>query len=263
MNSNATRSALTPKQAAFAREYLIDLNATQAAIRAGYSKRSAQEQGSQLLSHPGVMAAIDAAKLQRSERTEIDADWMLRRLVEEAEADLADLYDDNNDLKPIDEWPEIWRQGLVAGVEVDALFEGSGEERRQVGHVKKIKLSDRLRRLELIGKHVRVNAFQEMVAVNGVEQLADRISRAKGRCVNTDDRTAPVTPAASPAQPSASVAHAPNATAEQSAPAAPSSSPSPPPPPKPVYRPIMPRAPEPAPWPQAIGRAATDYDPTS
>ncbi|SCB55053.1 phage terminase small subunit [Bradyrhizobium shewense] len=173
--------ALTAKQQRFVQEFLLDLNATRAAIRAGYSAKTAHVQGSQILAHPEIMAAIDAAKLQRSERTEIDADWMLRRLAAEAEADLADLYDANNDLKPIDEWPEIWRQGLVAGVEIDALYEGSSEDRRQVGHVKKIKLSDRLRRLELIGKHVHVNAFQDQVAMSGVEGLADRIARAKLR----------------------------------------------------------------------------------
>ncbi|WP_128931929.1 terminase small subunit [Bradyrhizobium zhanjiangense] len=173
--------ALTAKQQRFVESYLLDLNATQAAIRAGYSKGTADKQGPRLLAHPDVIAAIDAAKLARSERTQVDADYLLRRLFEEAEADLADLYDENNNLKPIEEWPEIWRQGLVAGVEIDALYEGSGEDRRQVGHVKKIRLSDRLRRLELIGKHVGVNAFQDQVAMSGVEGLADRIARAKLR----------------------------------------------------------------------------------
>jgi len=88
---------------------------------------------------------------------------------------------DNGDLKPIDEWPAIWRQGLVAGVEVEALFEGSGEVRVQVGFVKKIRLSDRLRRLELIGKHVGVNAFQNQVVINDVEGLVDRLVRARQR----------------------------------------------------------------------------------
>ncbi|KGT80458.1 terminase [Bradyrhizobium japonicum] len=173
--------ALTAKQQRFVAEYLIDLNSTQAAIRAGYSRENADKQGPRLLAHPEVKFAIDAAKLQRSERTEIDSDWMLRRLVEEAEADLADLYDERGDLKSIDEWPEIWRKGLVAGLEIDALYEGAGEDRRQVGHVRKIKLSDRVRRLELIGKHVRVNAFQDQVSVSGVEGLADRIALAKLR----------------------------------------------------------------------------------
>ncbi|WOH79014.1 terminase small subunit [Bradyrhizobium sp. BEA-2-5] len=171
---------LTAKQQLFVQEFLLDLNATQAAVRAGYSRGTADKQGPRLLSHPDIRAAIDAAKAARSERTGVDAVWVLHRLVAEAEADLADLYDKRGDLKPIEEWPEIWRQGLVAGVEIDALYEGSGEERRQVGHVKKIRLSDRLRRLELIGKHVRVNAFQEQVALS-LEGLGDRLNRAQAR----------------------------------------------------------------------------------
>jgi phage terminase small subunit len=181
MISDSPMPPLTPKQRRFVEEYLLDMNATQAAIRAGYSQKTANEQGAQLLGKAHVQGAIDAAKIKRSEQTGIDADWMLQRLVAEAEADLADLYNDNNNLKPVEEWPKIWRQGLVAGVEIEALFEGQKDDRIQVGYVKKLKLSDRVRRLELIGKHVRVNAFQDQVVVNAVEGLADRLVRARQR----------------------------------------------------------------------------------
>lgn len=75
-----TNNKLTPRQARFAEEYLVDLNATQAAIRAGYSKKTAQEQGSRLLSNVIVSAAIQAAKAARSKRTEITQDMVLREL---------------------------------------------------------------------------------------------------------------------------------------------------------------------------------------
>lgn len=174
---------ISAKQKRFVDEYLIDLNATQAAIRAGYSKNTANEQGSRLLANVKVKASIDAAIAARSERTGIDAAWVLKRLVAEAEADLGDLYDDNGDLKPVKEWPLIWRQGLVIGVDVNALFEGYGEDRIQIGEVKKLKGSDRIRRIELIGKHVAVNAFQEQVAVTGLDKLAERLERASKRDV--------------------------------------------------------------------------------
>jgi phage terminase small subunit len=172
---------MTPKQAQFVVEYLIDLNATQAAIRAGYSKRSADKIGSQNLAKPDIAAAIETAKIARSQRTAVDSDWVLARLHAEVEADLADLFDEENRLKPVKDWPLIWRQGLVAGVEVDELFEGRGEEREQIGYVKKLKLSDRVKRLELIGKHIGVQAFQEQVKVSGLDGLADRLRRAEER----------------------------------------------------------------------------------
>ncbi len=148
---------MTPKQQRFVEEYLIDLNATQAAIRAGYSENAAKEQGYENLTKPHIAEAIAEAMAVRSERTKIDADWVLARLAGEATADLADLYDENGGLKPITEWPLVWRQGLVAGLDVDEEFK-DGEK---LGQVTKIKLSDRIKRVELIGKHVDVQAFAE------------------------------------------------------------------------------------------------------
>jgi len=248
VNSDTNTPSLTPKQRRFVEEYLLDMNATQAAIRAGFSERTANQQGPRLLEHPAIMAAIDAAKIKRSEKLEVDAEWMLQRLVAEAEADLADLYDQNNNLKQIENWPEIWRQGLVAGVEIEALFAGYGENRIQIGEVKKLKLSDRVRRLELIGKHVRVNAFQEVVQHKGLDGLAERLDRAAKRATETT-----IAPRAQP-RPAPSPAEAPKPVPP------PPPAPSPPQRPSP-YRPILPE-PEPAPWPQSTSFAATDYDPT-
>lgn len=77
--------ALTPKQQRFVDEYLVDLNATQAAIRAKYSAKTANEQGARLLANASVQAAIAAALKARSERTRIDQDYVLRGLKGEAE----------------------------------------------------------------------------------------------------------------------------------------------------------------------------------
>ena len=76
---------VTPRQAAFVGEYLIDLNASAAAVRAGYSQRRAQEIGYQLLHKPTVAEAIQKALAERSERVKLDADWVVCRLREEAE----------------------------------------------------------------------------------------------------------------------------------------------------------------------------------
>lgn len=157
--------ALTPKQNLFVQEYLLDLNATQAAIRAGYSARTAKQQGARLLTNVDVSSALTEAQAERSQRTKIDADWLLLRLAEEAEADVADLYAEDGTLKPVKDWPPIWRKGLVAGLDIEEIrVDGA-----VLGMVKKLRLSDRIKRLELIGKHIDVSAFKE--DVNRVEVL--------------------------------------------------------------------------------------------
>lgn len=88
---------LTDKQQRFVEEYLIDLNATKAAIRAGYSPQNADKIGSQLLGKTRVSEAIQAEKTARSERTEITQDYVLKKLKEIAEHPASDAQD--SDLK--------------------------------------------------------------------------------------------------------------------------------------------------------------------
>src|SRR5919197_2742959 len=97
--AKATRSELTPKQARFCAEYLIDLNATQAAIRAGYSPRTANEQGARLLAHVSIAAAISQAKQAQAERTGITADRVLQEIARLAFVDIRKLFDAEGRLK--------------------------------------------------------------------------------------------------------------------------------------------------------------------
>lgn len=90
---------LNPRQARFVEEYLLDLNATQAAIRAGYSERSARQMATQNLAHEGVQAAIQAARAERSERTQLGADWVVNRLKEIAETCMEKAVDKDGDEK--------------------------------------------------------------------------------------------------------------------------------------------------------------------
>lgn len=75
---------LNDKQAAFVREYLVDFNATQAAVRAGYSKRTAGSQAHDLLKKPEIQAALSEGQKRLAEATETEAEWVRRRLKEEA-----------------------------------------------------------------------------------------------------------------------------------------------------------------------------------
>jgi phage terminase small subunit len=77
----------------------------------------------------------------------------------------------------VTDWPLIWRTGLVFGIETDEL-EVNGV---RMGTVRKIRQSDRIKRLELIGRHVGVQAFKDAVDVSVTDGLADRVKRAKAR----------------------------------------------------------------------------------
>ena len=169
---------LTHKQQCFVAEYLIDLNATQAAIRAGYSAKTAGAVGGENLQKPEIQQAIAEAMQARNQRLQIDADWVLSRLVALVDADLADLYGPNGGLLPVDQWPEVWRRGLVAGVEA---VEEKSPEGEVLGTLRKVKLADRIKVLELLGRHVSVGAWRDKVDVNVTTTLADRLMRARSR----------------------------------------------------------------------------------
>jgi len=144
---------LTAKQSMFVKEYLIDLNATQAAIRAGYSKKTAKEIGCENLTKPNIAAAVFASIEKRSAQVETSAEWVLDRLHDQAVADLADIYNENGGLKPIHDWPEVWRQGLIVGVETKQEYTYVDGNKEPDGVVVKVKISERIKRDELIGKH--------------------------------------------------------------------------------------------------------------
>lgn len=160
--------ALTDKQEMFCREYLIDLNATQAAIRAGYSENTARKIGSENLTKPDVQNRIAELKLQRNEQVNIDAAYVLRRLVEIDQMDVLDIVKDDLSLKPVSEWPPTWRR-YISGFDVAEMFENSGEggARELAGILKKIKWPDKVKNLELLGKHISVMAFKEQVEQSG------------------------------------------------------------------------------------------------
>lgn len=82
---------LTPKQKAFVDEYLIDLNATQACIRAGYSKKTADRIGPELLGNPCVSAAIQKAIQERQRRTEVTQDMVIHEIADNAFKPASDL----------------------------------------------------------------------------------------------------------------------------------------------------------------------------
>ncbi len=150
---------LTPKQQRFVEEYLIDLNATQAAIRAGYSEKTAKSIGQENLTKPDIQKAIEEAQNKRQEQTQIDAAYVLKRLVEIDQMDVLDIMDDQMKIRPVNEWPKVWRQYVV---NLENLELSDGE-----GCFKKIKWPDKVKNLELLGKHVAVGAFKDKIEHTG------------------------------------------------------------------------------------------------
>ena len=141
---------LTEKQELFVREYLKDLNATQAAIRAGYSENYASEQAYQLLQKTTVQEAIAELKAERNKELKVDAKYVLNRLLDIDQLDVLDILDPNGCIKPVNEWPKSWRQNISS-------FEIAGDENQ--GQVVKLKFPDKVKNLELIGRHVEVGAW--------------------------------------------------------------------------------------------------------
>lgn len=159
---------LNPKQRLFCLEYMKDLNGTQAAIRAGYSEKTARNIASENLAKPYIMEFIAKLQAERAQSVKIDAQWLLDRLAREAEADERDLYDEHGNFLPVSEWPLVWRQGLVTGIESEgaAITDPFSGEKVIKSRVSKVKLADRARRLEMIGRHIGVQAFRDNVALS-------------------------------------------------------------------------------------------------
>jgi phage terminase small subunit len=147
------RVALTEKQRDFVREYLVDLNATQAAIRAKYSPHTARFIGCENLTKPNIQAAIIAARRAQMERTQITADRVLCELARVAFSDPRKLFGANGALKPVTELDDD-TAATLAQLEVFEETEGRGEAKVTVGYTKKLKQWDKVSALEKLGKHL-------------------------------------------------------------------------------------------------------------
>ena len=169
MRAKNVPNELTDKQQAFCEEYIVDLNGTQAAIRAKYSKRTARQMATENLSKPVIQQYIVELKADRSARTQLDADYVLRRLHEIESFNSDTMHNDDGSLKGVSDWPEgVGR--IISGIEVSTVSIGGKDD--GIVTTKKIKVESRIKALELMGKHVNVKAFEKETLVDlpdGVE----------------------------------------------------------------------------------------------
>ena len=154
---------LTERQKRFCDEYLIDLNATQAAIRAGYSKKTAKVIGSENLTKPDIAARIEKRRASQIKRTEITADRVLLELARIAFVDGS-------------AFATITARGKVKFTPTDEL---TNDQRAVIAGVKngkfgtEIKTNDKVRALELLGKHLGLFDSGSLQPDEGVQIIDD------------------------------------------------------------------------------------------
>lgn len=137
---------LTSKQARFVAEYLIDLNGTQAAIRAGYSPKTANEQAARLLAKISVRAAVAEGEARQMDRAHLTADRVLEELRRVAFAQLPVLYDDNQQLRRFADLTDEERS-LIAAYKLTTTARGTTEE---------IKIWPKVQALEVLARHFKL-----------------------------------------------------------------------------------------------------------
>lgn len=146
--------ALNPKQTRFVEEYLIDLNATQAATRAGYSSDTARSIASELLTKPDIQDAVQEAQRVRSERVGLNAADVLAELKKLVHCDPRRLFDREGNLIPIHELPDDIA-AAIAGVEVEERMVGKDEDAVLV-RTRKVRLTPKMPAIDSAMKHLGV-----------------------------------------------------------------------------------------------------------
>ena len=159
---------MTNKQKRFCVEYLIDLNATQAAIRAGYSTSTAGAIGAENLKKPQIRACIDKALAEQSKRTGVTADRVVRELAKVAFVNSDDVVDFDSATVKSDASKDD--TAAIASVRVKTIPTKDGE-----GIEREIKLADKLKALELLGKRFGLFTDNVNVSGEGVVQIVDDI----------------------------------------------------------------------------------------
>ena len=161
---------MTKKQKRFVEEYLIDLNATQAAIRAGYSTKTAKDIGCENLAKPNIKNEIDKEMAQRSKRTGVSADRVVMELAKIAFVNAVEVIDPKT--ATVKEDASSDDTAAIQSVKVKTF----GED----GLEREIKMADKIKALELLGKHLGM--FQNNLNVNFdySEKLNDIMSQLGG-----------------------------------------------------------------------------------
>lgn len=165
------RTKLTAKQAAFVEEYLVDLNATQAALRIGYSKRRAGVTGCELVNDRKIAAAIAERMKARERRTEVTQDRVLQEYARLAFFDPRKLLAEDGTPRPINEL-DADTAAAIAGLDIEEATDGRGV-------VRKYRVANKIGALDSVARHLGM--FNDSLNLNVSGDLAARLERAKAR----------------------------------------------------------------------------------
>lgn len=169
---------LTSKQERFVAEYLVDLNATEAAKRCGYSQRTAYAQGSRLLSNAEIAAAVAKGKAKQLKTADLTAARVLEELRRLAFFDVAEFFDDDGNLLPLQQIP-VEARAAIAGMEVARANLDPKDGKKSEEWLHKIKLAPKQASLEMLAKHFAL--LTEVVRVDDQDRLLAKLDRGRLR----------------------------------------------------------------------------------
>ena len=153
--------AVTEIQKLWAKAYVKhNFNATKAAVECGYAVASASRRGYEMSHNTLVLSEVARLVAGRNKRLKVDADYVLRRIVEIDTLDLLDILDERGCILPIREWPKSWRIS-ISGVDFGKLIRANDDPDKMMQLIDNIKWPDKARNLELLGKHIDVKAWDK------------------------------------------------------------------------------------------------------
>lgn len=167
----------TARQLAFVGEYLKDLNATQAAIRAGYSPRTAQKNASRLMANEGIAELIQKAMAERAKRLSLDSDRVLQGIANVAFFDLAHAFerDEATGAAKLRSLPDMPRDVRDSVLGIDVHHDGGD----MPGFTVKLKVDSRLKALELLGRHLKLFVDRHQIEGPGYAELVEASLKPK------------------------------------------------------------------------------------
>lgn len=143
---------LNPKQERFCKEYLIDFNATQAAIRAGYSKQTAYSIGQRLLKNVEVKRFLESKGKQLATKLEISQERTLREIARMAYSDIRNIYNNDGSVKAVHELDDD-TAAAISSVEIDEQVNGKSKVKTRT---KKFRFHDKTKAVEMLAKHFHI-----------------------------------------------------------------------------------------------------------